>query len=43
MKKPRLPHPGNPAICSSMKRPVAFCPRLATGLAFAVNIIKQIL
>ena len=32
-KKARPPFPGNPAISLMIKRPVAFRPRLATGLA----------
>jgi hypothetical protein len=35
-KKKRLALPGNPAIFSSMKRPVAFRPHLAMGLALLV-------
>jgi hypothetical protein len=35
-KKPVCRSPGNPAIFSSLKRPVAFRPRLATGLALSV-------
>jgi hypothetical protein len=34
--------PGNPAICSSVKRPAAFRP-LATGLAFTGLLEKQTL
>jgi hypothetical protein len=34
-KKPRRLFPGNPAISS---RPVAFRPRLSTGLAFSIEI-----
>jgi hypothetical protein len=33
--------PGNPAV-SVEKRPVAFCPRLATGLAFTGNLMVYI-
>jgi hypothetical protein len=43
IRKTVVTPPGNPAICSSLKRPVAFRPRIAASLAFAGILEKQTL